>query len=96
MDRVAFMEEVWTVVQSCGTQSILKIGLSRPLLLEVHDKLDECEWRMSELLIDSTVDESDANSRMKMTLQEDKEEVVYLSRTRRGTMRSKMVIDRIN
>ena len=31
-----------------------------------------------------------------MTPQEDKGEVVYLSRTRKGTMRSKMVIDRIN
>ena len=40
MDRVAFMEEVWTVVQSYGTQSILKIGLNRPLKREVHDKLD--------------------------------------------------------
>ena len=31
-----------------------------------------------------------------MTPQEDKEEVVYLSRTRKGRMQSKMVIDRIN
>ena len=29
MDRVAFMEEVWTVVQRYGTQSILKLGLKR-------------------------------------------------------------------
>ena len=43
MDRVAFMEEVWAVVQSYGTQSILKIGLNRPLMREVLDKLDECE-----------------------------------------------------
>ena len=28
LDRVAFMEEVWTVVQSYGTQSILKEGLN--------------------------------------------------------------------
>ena len=28
LDRVAFMEEVWTVVQSYGTQSILKTGLN--------------------------------------------------------------------
>ena len=28
MDRVAFMEEVWTVVQSYGTQSILKLDLN--------------------------------------------------------------------
>ena len=80
LDRVAFMEEVWTVVQSYGTQSILKVGLNRPLMREVLDKLDECEGRLSELL----------------TPQEDKGEVVYLSRTRRGTMRSKLVIDKIN
>ena len=30
LDRVAFMEEVWMVVQSYGTQSILKVGLNRP------------------------------------------------------------------
>ena len=30
LDRVAFMEEVWTVVQSYGIQSILKVGLYRP------------------------------------------------------------------
>ena len=96
LDRVAFMEEVWTVVQSYGTQSILKTGLNRPLLREVLDKLDECEGRLSELLIDSAKDESEANSPIKMTPQDDKGEVVYLSRTRRGTMRSKLVIDKIN
>ena len=96
MDRVAFMEEVWTVVQSYGTQSILKIGLNRTLMREVLDKLDKCEGRLSELLIESATDESEANFPIKMTPQEDKEEVGYLSRTRKGTMRSKMVIDRIN
>ena len=90
------MEEVWTVVQLYRTQSILKIGLNRPLMREVLDKLDECEGRLSELLIDSAIDESEANSPIKMTPQEDKGEVVYMSRTRKGTMRSKMVIDRIN
>ena len=49
-----------------------------------------------ELLIDSATDESEANSPIKMTPQEDKGEVVYLSRTRKGTMRSKLVIDKIN
>ena len=96
MDTVAFMEEVWTVVQSYGTQSILKLCLNRPLMREVLDKLDECEGRSSELLIDSTTDAIEANSPVKMTPQEDKGEVVYLSRTRKGTMQSKMVIDRIN
>ena len=96
LDRVAFMEEVWTVVQSYGTQSILKTGLNRPLMREVLVKLDECEGRWSELLIDSATDESEANSPIKMTPQDNKGEVVYLSRTRRGTMRSKLVIDKIN
>ena len=96
MDRVAFMEEVWTIVQSCGTQSILKLGLNRLLMREVLDKLDECEGRLSELLIDSATDESEANSPFKMTPQEDKGEVVYQSRTRKVTMRSKMVIVRVN
>ena len=96
LDRVAFMEEFWTVVQSYGTQSILKTGLNQPLMREVLDKLDECEGRLSELLIDSATDESEANSPIKMTPQDDKGEVVYLSRTRRGTMRSKLVIDKIN
>ena len=63
---------------------------------EVLDKLDECEGRLSELLIDSATDESEANSPIKMTPQDDKGEVVYLSRTRKGTMRSKLVIDKIN
>ena len=96
LDRVAFMKEVWTVVQSYGTQSSLKVGLKRPLMREVLDKLDKCEGRLSELLIDSTTDKSEANFSIKMTPQEDKGEVVYLSRTRKGTMRSKLVIDKIN
>ena len=50
---------------------------------------------MSDLLLDSATDESEANSPIKMTPQEDKGEVVYLSRTRKGTMRSKLVIDKI-
>ena len=63
---------------------------------EVHDKLDECEGRLSGLLIDSVTDESEVSSPIKMTPQEHKGEVVYLSRTRKGTMRSKTVIDKIN
>ena len=55
MDRVAFMEEVWKVVQSYGTQSILKTGLNRPLMREVLDKLDECEGRLGEILINSAM-----------------------------------------
>ena len=96
MDRVAFMEEVWTVVQSYGTQSMLKTGLNRILMQEILDKLDDCEGRLSELLIDSATDVSKANSPIKATPQEGNDEVVYLSRTRKGTMRSKMVTDKVN
>ena len=74
----------------------MKIGLNRPLMREILDKLDEYEGRLSELFIDSATDESEANSPIKMTPQEDKEEVVYLSRLRKRTMRSKMVIDKIS
>ena len=63
---------------------------------DVVDKLDECERRLSELLIDSATDESEVNSPIRMTPQEDKGEWVYLSRTRKGTMRSKLVIDKNN
>ena len=90
------MEGVWTVVQSYETQSILKLGLYRAIMRDVLDKLDECEVRLSGLLIDSATDEIEANSLIKMTPLEDIGEVVYLSRTRKGTMRSKIVIDRIN
>ena len=90
------MEDFWTVVPSYGTPSILKIGLNRPLMREVLDKLDECEGRLSELLIDSATDKTVKISPVKMTPQDDKGEVEYLSRTRRGTMRSKLVIDKIN
>ena len=96
MDKIAFMEEAWTVEQCLKTQSLLKTGLNRPLMREILDKLDECEGRMSELLIDLATDESEVNSRIKATHQESSEGVVYLSGTRKGTMRSKMVIDKIH
>ena len=96
MDRVAFIEEVWTVVQCYGTQSMLKTGLNRPFMREILDKLDECEGRLSQLFIDSATDESEVKSSIKSTQQEGINEVLYLSRTQKGTIRSKMVIDKIN
>ena len=96
MDIVVFIEEAWTVVQCFGTQSMLIAGLKRPLMPEILDKLDECEGRMIDLLIYAATDESEVNSPIKATQQESSEEVLYLSRTRKGTMRSKMVIDSIN
>ena len=41
---------------------------------EFLDKLDEFERRLSEMLIDSATDESEANSPIKMTPHEDKGE----------------------
>ena len=61
MDRVAFMEEVGTVVQCYRTQSMLKTGLNRPLMREIFDKLDEHEGRISDLIIGSATDESETN-----------------------------------
>ena len=72
------------VVIAIATIAILKTGLNQPLMREVLVKLDECEGRLSELLIDSATDESEANSPIKMTPQDDKGEVVYLSRTGEG------------
>ena len=63
---------------------------------EVLDKFDEFEGILIKILIDSATGESEANSLIKMTPQEDKGEVVYLSRTRKRTMRSELVIDKIN
>ena len=63
---------------------------------ELLDKLDDYEGRLSELLIVSATDESEANSPIQTTPQEGNDEIVYLSRTRKETMRSKMVIDKNN
>ena len=51
---------------------------------------------MSELLIDSAIDESEANSPIWLTHQESKDEVVYLSRMRKVTIHSKLVTEAIN
>ena len=90
------MEEVWTLVQGYGNQSMLKSGLNRPLMRKLLEKLDECKGRVSELLIASATDESESNSLIKTTHQESNEEVVYLSKTQKRTMRSKMVISKMN
>ena len=75
---------------------MLKTGIERRLMHENHDKLDESERRMSELLIESATYESESNSPIKMTHQESNEEVVYLYRIRKGTMQYKTMIDKIN
>ena len=48
------------------------------------------------MLIDSATDEREANSPIKMTLHKYEGQVVYLSKTRKETMRSKLVIVKIN
>ena len=54
---------------------MLKTGLIRPLMPEILDKLDECEWGMIELLIDSATEEKEVNSSIKATQQETNEEL---------------------
>ena len=93
MDRFAFMEEVWTVVLQDPVN--FEKGLNRPLMREILDKLDESEGKLSDFLIDSGTDESEVNSLSKPTQQEGGNGVVYLSRTRKRTIRSKMVIDKV-
>ena len=52
---------------------------------------------MTKLLIDSATDESEDKSPIKPTQQEGSNEVVYpKATTRKGTIRSKMVIDKVN
>ena len=75
---------------------MLKTGLNRPLMRELVVKLDECEGRMSEFLIDSATEQNKANSPIKTTQPESIQEVVYLIRTQKGTMRFKKMIDKIN
>ena len=67
-------QSCFTVVHSHGTHSMLKIKPNRPLMQETLGKLDECEGRMSELLIDSATIESETNSPIMMTHQESNEE----------------------
>ena len=75
---------------------MLKTGLNGPLMREILDKLVECEGRLSELLIDAVTNESEVNSPKKPLQQEGSNEVLYLSRNRKDTIRSKRVIDKIN
>ena len=84
------------MVQSYGNQSMLKTGVNRPLMREILDKLDECNGRMSKFLINLATDENEPNSPIKMTHQESNEGVMYQSRTRKGTMRSEMVFEKIS
>ena len=55
-----------------------------------------CIILMKTTRLSEDIDESEAICPIKMKTLENKEEVVYLSRTREGTIRSKMVIDRLN
>ena len=83
MNIVAFIEEVWSVVQCYGTQSMLKIGLNRSLMRKSLTNWKNAKKRWSYLLMDSSADESATNSPIKMTYQESNNKTVYLSRTRK-------------
>ena len=54
-------------MQCHGTQSMFTTDLNRPLMREILDKLEEGKEGMSELLIYSATDESEANSPIKST-----------------------------
>ena len=66
-----------------GTQSMLKTCLNRPLMREILDTLDKGEERLSELIIVSATDKSEANSPIKAAQEEGSNEVAYMSRTRK-------------
>ena len=72
---------------------MFKTGFNKPVILDISG---ECERKMNKLLTDSATEESEANSPIKMRQQGSNEKVVYLSRTRKGMIRSKMLIDKIN
>ena len=38
-NRVTFMERIWDVIRSYGTQSIMKVGLNQPIMREVLEKI---------------------------------------------------------
>ena len=55
---------------------MLKTGLNRQLMREILDKLDKCDGRISEFLIDSATDASEASSPIKAIQQEGNDKVV--------------------
>ena len=75
---------------------MVKTGLNRPLMQKILKKFDGFERKMSCLIIDSATYVSETKSAIKMTSQERKDEVVYWSRTRKRTMRPKLVTEKIN
>ena len=62
---------------------MLKMELNRPLMHEILENVDDCEWRLSELLIDSETDESEGNFPIKPAYQENNE-VVYVQDEKRN------------
>ena len=74
---------------------MLKTGPIRPLMHVVFEKLDKSEGRMSKLLIGSTNDERETNLSIKPTYREISE-VVYLSKTWKGILPSKLLIEQVN
>ena len=74
---------------------MLKTGPIRPLMHVVFEKLDECDGRMSKLLIGSTNDERETNFPIKPTYREISE-VVYLSKMLKGILPSKLLIEQVN
>ena len=72
---------------------MLKTCFNKPVILDIFG---ECERKLNKLLTDSATEKSEAYFPIKMRQQESNEKVVYLSRTRKRMIRSKMLIDKIN
>ena len=73
---------------------MLKTGPIRPLMIVVLEEFDECGGRMSKLLIGSTNDKREMNFPIKPTYREISE-VVYLSKTWKGKLPSKLLIEQV-
>ena len=54
--RVSFMESIWDIIQKYGTQSVMRVGLNQPIMLEVIEKM--VESTESDGLTESVTEES--------------------------------------
>ena len=88
MIRIAFMEEVWLGSTVLQDPIYIKMGLNRPLMHEILEKLDDCEGRLSELFLVSATEEKEINCPIKPAYQENSDEIVYLSGKGKGSLRS--------
>ena len=55
-NRVTFMERTWDVIRSYGTQSVMNVGLSQPIMRKILEKLMSSEE--SDVLTESVTEDS--------------------------------------